>query len=74
MRRVAAFSALVAAFAWRAGIRDGGGSVLSSEDARGRARRTANYDEAKANPTPRCPDALVLKNGKRVTSAKDVVG
>jgi hypothetical protein len=29
----------------------------------------ANYDEAKANPYPTLPDPLVLKNGKRVTSA-----
>ena len=29
-----------------------------------------NYDESKANPYPKLPDALVLKNGKRVTSAK----
>jgi len=29
-----------------------------------------NYDEAKANPTPQLPDPLVMKNGKRVTSAK----
>ena len=29
----------------------------------------ANYDEALANPYPDLPDALVLKNGKRVTSA-----
>lgn len=29
-----------------------------------------NYDEAKANPYPVLPDPLVLKNGKKVTSAK----
>ncbi len=29
-----------------------------------------NYDEAKANPYPNLPDPLVLKNGKRVTTAK----
>jgi hypothetical protein len=28
----------------------------------------ANYDEATANPYPNLPDALVLKNGKRVTT------
>jgi hypothetical protein len=28
-----------------------------------------NYDEAKANPYPNLPDPLLLKNGKRVTSA-----
>ncbi|HAQ21452.1 MAG TPA: acetylxylan esterase [Prolixibacteraceae bacterium] len=30
----------------------------------------ANYDESKANPYPNLPDPLVLKNGKKVTSAK----
>src|SRR5258708_9011292 len=30
----------------------------------------ANYDEAKANPYPTLPDPLVLKNGKKVTTAK----
>ncbi len=30
----------------------------------------ANYDEAKANPYVDLPDALTLKNGKKVTSAK----
>jgi hypothetical protein len=30
----------------------------------------ANYDEAKANPYPGLPDPLVLKNGKKVTSAR----
>jgi hypothetical protein len=28
----------------------------------------ANYDESKANPFPNLPDALVLKNGKKVTT------
>src|SRR5579872_3401852 len=28
----------------------------------------ANYDETKANPYPNLPDALILKNGKRVTT------
>src|SRR5262245_53601357 len=28
-----------------------------------------NYDESKANPWPNLPDPLVLKNGKKVTSA-----
>jgi len=31
----------------------------------------ANYDEAKANPYPDLPDALTLKNGKKVTKASD---
>jgi len=30
----------------------------------------ANYDESKANPYPTLPDPLVMKNGKKVTSAK----
>jgi hypothetical protein len=29
----------------------------------------ANYDESKANPYPKLPDPLVLKNGERVTTA-----
>ena len=29
-----------------------------------------NYDESKANPYPDLPDPLVLKNGKKVTTAK----
>lgn len=34
------------------------------------APNAANYDEAKANPYPKLPDALTLKNGKKVTTAK----
>lgn len=34
------------------------------------APNAANYDESKANPFPNLPDPLVLKNGKKVTSAK----
>jgi len=34
------------------------------------AANAVNYDESKANPYPRLPDALVLKNGRKVTSAK----
>jgi hypothetical protein len=30
----------------------------------------ANYDESKANPYPNLPDPLVLKNGKKVTTAR----
>jgi hypothetical protein len=30
----------------------------------------ANYDESKANPYPNLPDPLVLKNGRRVTTAQ----
>jgi hypothetical protein len=32
------------------------------------AANHANYDEAKANPYPDLPDALTLKNGKKVTT------
>ena len=31
----------------------------------------ANYDEAKANPYPDWPDVLTLKNGRKVTTAKE---
>src|SRR6478672_11859349 len=34
------------------------------------APNAANYDESNANPYPILPDPLVLKNGKRVTTAK----
>jgi hypothetical protein len=30
----------------------------------------ANYDESKANPFPNLPDVLMLKNGKKVTTAE----
>jgi hypothetical protein len=35
-----------------------------------KAPNAANYDESKANPYPGLPDALTLKNGKKVTTAK----
>src|SRR6218665_2039526 len=31
----------------------------------------ANYDESAANPCPTLPDALTLKNGKKVSNADD---
>jgi hypothetical protein len=34
------------------------------------APNAANYDESKANPYPTLPDALVLKNGEKVTTAE----
>ena len=34
------------------------------------APNAANYDESKANPYPDLPDPLVLKNGKKVKTAK----
>lgn len=33
------------------------------------APNAANYDEAKANPFPKLPDALTLNNGQKVTNA-----
>jgi hypothetical protein len=33
------------------------------------APNAANYDETKANPYPKLPDPLVMKNGQRVTTA-----
>ncbi len=35
------------------------------------ADNAANYDESKANPIPALPDPLILKNGKKVKTAKD---
>jgi hypothetical protein len=35
-----------------------------------RAANAANYDEAKANPHPKLPDPLVLKDGTKVTTAE----
>ena len=35
-----------------------------------KAPNAANYDEAKANPYPKLPDPLVLKNGQPVTTAQ----
>ncbi|HEV7350330.1 acetylxylan esterase [Telluribacter sp.] len=35
------------------------------------APNAANYDEALANPFPKLPEALTLKNGKKVKTAKD---
>ena len=34
------------------------------------AENAVNYDESKANPYPKLPDPLVLKNRKKVTTAK----
>jgi hypothetical protein len=34
------------------------------------APNAANYDESKANPFPNLPDPLILKNGRKVISAK----
>ena len=35
-----------------------------------KAPNHANYDEAKANPYPNLPDALILNDGQKVTTAK----
>ena len=35
-----------------------------------KAANAANYDESKANPYPKLPDPLVLKDGKKVTTAE----
>jgi hypothetical protein len=35
-----------------------------------KAPNAANYDESKANPFPDLPDPLLLKNGKKVTTAE----
>lgn len=34
------------------------------------APNAANYDESKANPYPKLPDPLILKNGRKVTTPK----
>jgi hypothetical protein len=34
------------------------------------APNAVNYDESKANPYPKLPDPLVLRNGRKVTSAR----
>src|SRR5688572_15278952 len=38
--------------------------------ARAGATNSANYDPAKANPFPDVPDALTLKDGRKVTTAE----
>src|SRR5262249_32405526 len=35
-----------------------------------KAENAANYDESKANPYPKLPDPLVMKDGTKVTSAE----
>jgi hypothetical protein len=40
-------------------------------DGDAKSPNAANYDESKADVYPNLPDPLLLKNGKRVTSAKD---
>lgn len=45
-------------------------SLRRGPDGNPNSPNAANADEAKANPYPNLPDPLVLKNGKRVTTAK----
>jgi hypothetical protein len=46
-------------------------SLQRGADGDRKSANAANYDEAKANPYPRLPDTLTLKNGKEVKSAKE---
>jgi hypothetical protein len=47
-------------------------SLRPGADSRNKqAPNYVNYDESKANPYPKLPDPLLLKNGKRITKAKD---
>jgi hypothetical protein len=43
-------------------------SLRPGRDGNSRGKNPANYDEAKANPFPDLPEAMTLKNGKKVTS------
>ena len=46
-------------------------SIREGADGRNpKAPNAASYDESKANPYPKLPDALLLNNGKKLTSAK----
>ena len=45
-------------------------SLRRGVDNDAKSEHAANYDESKANPFPKLPDPLVLKNGQKVTSAK----
>jgi len=46
-------------------------SLRRGADGDRKSPNAANYDEAKANPYPKLPDPLALKNGKEVKSAKE---
>jgi (4-O-methyl)-D-glucuronate---lignin esterase len=46
-------------------------SLRRGADGDAKSPYAANYDEAKANPYPKLPDPLTLKNGKEVKSAKE---
>ena len=45
-------------------------SLRRGADGDPKSANAANYDESKANPYPKLPDPLLLKNGKKVTTAK----
>ena len=45
-------------------------SLRPGADSDPASARAANYDESKANPYPKLPDPLVLRNGKRVTTVE----
>jgi hypothetical protein len=45
-------------------------SLRRGADGDPKSPNAANYDESKANPYPKLPDPLRLKNGEKVTSAK----
>jgi hypothetical protein len=44
-------------------------SIRRGADGDPKSPSAANYDESKANPYPKLPDPLVLKNGQKVTTA-----
>ena len=44
-------------------------SLRRGADGDPKSPNAANYDEAKADPNPKVPDPVVLKNGKKVTTA-----
>lgn len=45
-------------------------SLRQGADGDPKSPNAANYDESKANPYPNLPDPLLLKNGKKITTAK----
>ena len=45
-------------------------SIRHGADGDPKSPNAANYDEAKANPYPKLPDPLVMKNGQKVTTAE----
>ena len=46
-------------------------SLRRGADGDPKSPNAANYDEEKAKPDPKLPDRLTLKNGKKVTTAKE---